>query len=57
VDQRFNRSRYDAATAVEGFADDLSRQVDVETIEASLVAAVHATVSPTDARLWLPNRS
>jgi hypothetical protein len=54
VDRRFNRSRYDAAATVDGFARDLRQQVGLGTIESSLVAAIHDTVSPTEVRLWLP---
>jgi hypothetical protein len=47
VDRRFNRRRYDAARTVEAFATRLCEQVDLDALEAELLAVVEQTVAPT----------
>jgi hypothetical protein len=53
VDRRFNRRRYDAARAIEGFSVRLRQQVHLDTLAAELLGVVEQTMQPTQAWLWL----
>ncbi len=53
VDSRFNRARYDADRTVEAFTRTLREEVDLDAVRSGLIAAVHGTLQPTTARLWL----
>lgn len=53
VDRRFNRARYDAQRTVEGFAQRLRDEVDLEELRGTLLTAVEDTVAPLDASVWL----
>jgi hypothetical protein len=53
VDRRFNRSHYDADRTVEAFTRTLRQEVDLDAVRSGLVATVHDTLQPANARLWL----
>jgi hypothetical protein len=53
VDRRFNHSRYDAQRTIEAFAGTLRDEVDLDGLQASLVATVGTTMQPVSASLWL----
>jgi hypothetical protein len=53
VDRLFNRRRHDAAQVIEGFAARLRDQVDLDALNAELLAVVDQTMQPTQAALWL----
>jgi hypothetical protein len=53
VDRRFNRSRYDAEEAVAAFTERLRDEVDLDTLQGSLLTIVEATLEPTTSGLWL----
>jgi hypothetical protein len=54
VDRRFYRQKYDAARTVADFTTALRRQIDLDTVGADLLTAVHETVQPTSATIWMP---
>jgi len=53
VDQRFNRARYDADRTVSAFAARLRDEVDLEQLQAEILATVAHTVEPSSVSLWL----
>ena len=57
VDQRFDRSRYDAARTVDGFAERLRDEVDLDQVRADLLSSVQQTMAPAHTSLWLRAQS
>jgi hypothetical protein len=57
VDSRFYRSRYDAQRTVEGFAERLRRQTDLDALTGDLLSVVGRTVHPASASVWLSGES
>jgi hypothetical protein len=53
VDRRVYRSRYDAARTLDAFNVQLRDQVDLDAVRGGLLDAVHDTVQPSQASLWL----
>jgi len=53
VDQRFNRSRYDAERTVADFAGRLRDEVDLEQLRSEILATVSTAVEPRSLSLWL----
>jgi hypothetical protein len=53
VDRRFNRARYDADRIVAAFAARLKDAVDLNATRAELLEAVHRSLEPTRACVWL----
>jgi MFS family permease len=54
VDQRFNRSRYDAELAVAAFSTSLRGAVDLDRVERELCEVVQRSVQPSGLSLWVP---
>jgi hypothetical protein len=53
VDRRFNRPRYDAEAVIAAFGAQLRDAIELESVEEHLMRAVHRTVEPRHACLWL----
>jgi hypothetical protein len=53
VDRRFYRSHYDGRQIVDSFTARLRDEVDLDDVRTQLLAAVHATVQPRGASVWL----
>ena len=55
VDRRFNRSRYDAAKVIDGFAGSLRDQVDPDSVVDGWVEVVVDTMRPVVVGVWVPS--
>ena len=53
VDRRFDRARYDAAVLLEAFSDRIGREVDLDEVGQHLLGAIHETMRPQHASVWL----
>ena len=53
VDQRFDRSHYDADHTVRTFATRLRDDLDLETVRAEIVRTASAAMRPASASVWL----
>ena len=53
VDRRFNRARYNADATLAAFAAHLRDEVDLGSVESSLIAVVSDSLEPAHASLWI----
>jgi len=53
IDRRFYRSRFDAVRTLDAFSSRLRDEVDLEEMRTHLLAAVHDTMHPQRASVWL----
>jgi hypothetical protein len=53
IDRRFYRKKYDAEKIVAAFGASLREQVDLEDLQAQIVAVVEETLQPEQVSLWL----
>jgi hypothetical protein len=57
IDRRFARSRYDTARMLDGFAEQLRDEVDLDDLRADLLAAVSRAMAPAHSSLWLRDQA
>jgi hypothetical protein len=53
IDRRFYRAKYDATRILEEFSSRLKDEVELEALNADLLAVVQNSVQPAYASLWL----
>jgi len=56
VDRRFNRSQYDAAREIDGFAARVRDEVEVDRLTVALASTLERTMQPASASIWIRNR-
>jgi hypothetical protein len=56
VDRRFYRARYDAARTLDRLAARLRDEVEIDHLRSDVLDAVHETMHPAHAGLWLRER-
>jgi hypothetical protein len=56
VDRRFNRARYDAEQTITAFAARLKDIVDLNSVQADLVAVVDQALEPAHVSVWINER-
>jgi hypothetical protein len=56
IDRRFYRRKYDAEKTLANFGQSLRDEVDLDTMQASLVGVVHETMQPTSIAIWMPGK-
>jgi hypothetical protein len=57
IDRRFYRSKYDAEQVVAMFSARLRDQVELTTLNTELLDAVHRSVLPSGASIWMRPRT
>lgn len=55
-DRRLNRARYDPDKAVAAFAARLQDALDLDTVQANLIDAIHQALEPARASVWIMQR-
>lgn len=53
VDRRFDRARFDAQSVVEGFADRVRDETDLETVTAGLGTVTGEVFRPESVGVWV----
>jgi len=53
IDRRFFRRKYDAEKVVTAFGSSLREEVDLDDLQAQVVAVVQETLQPEIVSLWL----
>ncbi len=52
VDHRFYRTKYDASLTLDAFSGRLRQQIDLDALQAEVLAVVTDTLGPSQATLW-----
>jgi hypothetical protein len=57
VDRHFYRRKYDAARTIDTFSSRLRHEIDLDALQAELLAVVEETMQPAGASVWLRGQS